>query len=168
MSRHPHTGRALALQDQGLQSLRAPKPEEAVSTRGRVPVAVRRAHVERDIVPPAAAPDGLIPGRRPLWITCRAVPIVACVIPIGYPSVELVPPWIGLSIRAARSFFPFRLSGQAFPSPGAIRFRVLLAYLHDWMLLQTRDVTTWTPRCTPVGAIDLLALFSREDNSPAL
>jgi len=48
-------------------SLRPPEPDVVVPIRGRVPVAVRRAHVERVIVPPAAAQDGLVrPGPR-LW-----------------------------------------------------------------------------------------------------
>ena len=43
-----------------VRSLRAPEPEVVVPMRGRVPVAVGRAHVERVIVPPAAAQDGLV------------------------------------------------------------------------------------------------------------
>src|SRR5207248_10942887 len=47
------------------RSLRAPEPDVVVPIRGRVPVAVRRAHIERVIVPPAAAQDGLVrPGPR--------------------------------------------------------------------------------------------------------
>ena len=78
MYKHPHADHALALQDKGLQSLRAPEPAADVPKRGRVPGAVGRAHEERESVPPAAAQDGLIPGRRPLWITSRTVPIVVC------------------------------------------------------------------------------------------
>jgi hypothetical protein len=48
------------------RSLRAPEPEVVIPIRGRVPVAVRRAPVERVIVPPATQ-DGLVwPGPR-LW-----------------------------------------------------------------------------------------------------
>ena len=53
------------LDDRRVRSLRAPEPGVVVPIRGRVPVAVRRAHVERVIVPPAAAQDGLVrPGPR--------------------------------------------------------------------------------------------------------
>ena len=49
------------------RSLHAPEPDVVVPIRGRVSVAVGRAHVERVIVPPAAAQDGLVrPGSR-LW-----------------------------------------------------------------------------------------------------
>src|SRR5215831_20208031 len=48
-------------------SLRPPEPDVVVPIRGRVPVAVGRAHVERASAPPAAAQDGLVrPGPR-LW-----------------------------------------------------------------------------------------------------
>src|SRR6266446_2667566 len=42
------------------RSLHAPALDVVVSIRGCVPVAVRRAHVERVIVPPAAAQDSLV------------------------------------------------------------------------------------------------------------
>jgi hypothetical protein len=98
-------------------------------------------------------------------IGCTVFPFVFAVriTKIRQPPVELVPPWVAPPICAARGFFPFRLGGQAFPSPGAIRFRVLLAYLHYWMLFQPCDATAWTPRCAPVGTVDLLDFFSIED-----
>jgi len=103
-------------------------------------------------------------------IGCTVFPSVFAVriTKIGPPPVELIPPWVGLSIRAARGFFPFRLGGQAFPSPRAIRARVLLADLHDWMLLQPRNAAAWTPRHTPGGPVDRLSLFPRGDIAPAL
>src|SRR5262249_54325880 len=73
------------IKDQGLQSLRAPEPDEVVPSRGRAPEAGRRAHVERVTVPPAAAQDGLISRRRPLWIPRRAASIVVLIKPIGCP-----------------------------------------------------------------------------------
>ena len=195
--------------DKGLQSLRAPEPDVVVPIRGRASAAVGRAHVERVIVPPAAAQDGLISGRRPLRIPCRTAPIVVFIKPIGHPfpdiaghivcaigalstliapngrsitiaiigctifpvglavriakirpfAVKLIPPWVDLSVRTACRFFPFRLGGQAFPGPGAIRLRVLLAHLDHRMLLQAGNAAAWTPRRAPVGTVDQLQLL---------
>src|ERR1043166_3610421 len=68
------------------RSLRAPEPDVVVPIRGRVPVAVGRAHVERVIVPLAAAQDGLLSGRRPLWIPCRTAPIVVRIKPVTHSA----------------------------------------------------------------------------------
>src|SRR2546423_7489415 len=91
--------RSRKTKNQGLQSLRAPESDAADPMRGRVPVAARRAHAERVIVTPAAAQDGLISGRRPLWIPCRAIPMIVCIIPIGYPFPD-VPGHVVCAIRA--------------------------------------------------------------------
>ena len=77
--------RTLAFQDQELQRLRAPEPEEVAPIRGRASEAEMRAHVERASAPPAAAQDGLLSGHRPLWIPCRAAPIVAHIKPVSHP-----------------------------------------------------------------------------------
>src|SRR5262249_8350144 len=103
-------------------------------------------------------------------IGCTVFPFVLTVriTKICQPTVKLVPPRIDPPIRATRRSFPSCLCVQAFPGPGAISFRVLVADVSDRMLLQPRNATAWTTRRTPVGTIDLLGLFPRENISPAL
>src|SRR4030095_9374609 len=70
-------------------------------------------------------------------------------------TVGLVAPGIQTSISASGGFFPLGFGGQALAGPGAIRFGIVPAHLHDRMGLQPGDATPLTSGGAPIGVRDI-------------